>query len=240
MKTSTVPNVKKSVTSHTETGIPEGSLNPAGLTSLAPRVYLLVESLEYNGNIGRGLRNWGMDVTIHFRPEDIIKSCDRNRPGCVVVLLEESSVRTPKGVLTTLKSGISGQCLSLPIIVYMNRPNIQEALSFLRFGADDIIGSSVLSGNWEEVIRLWVGKSNKNLQKLNETFCARERFKQLSDNVKETAQMIYLGCSNNEIAAATGKKLRTVELRRAQLMQAMKANNFAELIRSLSLTLEVS
>ena len=205
----------------------------------APRVYVLVESLNYDTALTMNLQSKGVIVDTYFRCEQVVTSFDRSRPGCILVLLEESGVRSAKELLTNLKSSVERLNLAAPIIVYMNYPNLPAALNYLRYGADDIIGKFTRDkSELTSVILKWLAKSEVSRKRLNARYEACQQFKQLSPPIQETARLIYQGLTNNDIVAVSGKKLRTVENRRSVLMKTMQANNFAELIRKLGLVLE--
>lgn len=205
----------------------------------APRIYVLVESLNYDASLTMNLQSKGIIVDTYFRSEQVVTSFDRSRPGCILVLLEESSVRSAKELLTNLKSAIDKRCLSAPIIVYMNNPDLLAALSYLRYGADDIIGKfNRDKSELTSVILNWLEKSENNRKRFNARYEAKDLFKQLSPPVQETAKLVYQGFTNNDIAAILGKKLRTIENRRSVIMKTMRANSFAELIQKLALVLE--
>ena len=205
----------------------------------APRVYILVESLNYDNALTMDLQSKGVIVDTYFRSEQVLASFDRSRAGCILVLLEESGVRSARELLTNLKSAIDSLSLSAPIIVYMNHPNLQEALNYLRYGANDIIGKFTLDkSELTNVILSWLEKSELGRARLNARYKAKQLFKQLSPPVQETARLVYQGLTNNEIVTASGKKLRTIENRRSIIMKTMQAESFAELIRKLGLVLE--
>ncbi|MBR5162044.1 MAG: hypothetical protein IKW80_10485 [Thermoguttaceae bacterium] len=205
----------------------------------APRVYVLVESLNYDTALTMNLQSKGVIVDTYFRCEQVVTSFDRSRPGCILVLLEESGVRSAKELLTNLKSSVEQLNLAAPIIVYMNYPNLPAALNYLRYGADDIIGKFTRDkSELTSVILKWLAKSEISRKRLNARYEACQRFKQLSPPIQETARLIYQGLTNNDIVAVSGKKLRTVENRRSILMKTMQAETFAELIRKLALVLE--
>ena len=205
----------------------------------APRVYVLVESLDYDNALTMSLQSMGIIVDTYFRSEQVLASFDRSRAGCILLLLEESGVRSAKELLTSLKSSVESLCLSAPIIVYMNYPNLQVALNYLRYGADDIIGKFTRDkSELTDVVLSWLEKSESKRQRLNSKYEAKQLFKQLSPPIQETARLVYQGFTNNDIAAASGRKLRTVENRRSMIMKTMKAKSFADLIRKLGLAME--
>ena len=217
----------------------EQTADSSALNESAPRVYVLVESLDYDNALTMSLQSKGVIVDTYFRSEQVLSSFDRSRPGCVLLLLEESGVRSAKELITKLRSAIDKSCLAAPIIVYMNYPNLPSALNYLRYGANDIIGKFTRDkSELTSVILNWLKKSELVRERFNARFEATEQFKQLSPPIQETARLVYQGFSNNDIADRTGKKLRTVENRRSIIMKTMQASSFAELIRKLALVLE--
>ena len=205
----------------------------------APRVYLLMESMDYDNKLAMDLRSKGIGVTTHFRPEHVLASYDRSRAGCILVLLEESSYRSAKELLTHLKSTITSRFLAAPIIVYISSPNLSAALSYLRYGANDIIGKFMREkSELTSVILKWLDKSNQIKDVLNAQYEARELFRQMPAPIQETAKLIYEGLSNQEIAQRVDRKLRTIENRRAMVMKLMQADSLVQLIQKLSRVLE--
>ena len=205
----------------------------------APRVYVLVESLDYDNALTMNLQSKGVIVDTYFRCEQVVTSFDRSRPGCILVLLEESGVRSAKELLTNLKSSVERLYLAAPIIVYMNYPNLPAALNYLRYGADDIIGKFTRDkSELTSVILKWLAESESRRKQLNARYEAKQQFKQLSQPIQETARLVFQGLTNNDIVAVSGKKLRTIENRRSVLMKTMQAATFAELIRKLALVME--
>lgn len=205
----------------------------------SPRVYVLVESLDYDNALTMDLQSRGIIVDTYFRSEQVLAAFDRSRPGCILLLLEESGARSAKELIPRLKSAIDKSSLAAPIIVYMHYPNLPAALNYLRYGASDIIGKFTRDkSELTSVILNWLEKSKRVREKYNARHDAMELFKQLSPPIQETARLVYQGLSNNEIVLVSGKKLRTIENRRSIIMKTMQANSFAELIRKLGLVLE--
>ena len=205
----------------------------------APRVYVLVESLDYDNALAMSLQSKGVIVDTYFRSEQVLAAFDRSRAGCILLLLEESSVRSAKELITNLKSAIDKRCLAAPIIVYTNIPNLPDALNYLRYGASDIVGKFIRDKSDLTVIILnWLKKAERVREQFNSRFEAISQFKQLSEPIQETARLVYQGLSNNEIAVICGKKLRTIENRRSIIMKTMQAKCLVELIRKLGLVLE--
>ncbi len=202
----------------------------------APRVYVLVESLDYDNALAMSLQSKGVIVDTYFRSEQVLTSFDRSRAGCILLLLEESGIRSAKELITNLKTAIDKQCLAAPIIVYMKYPNLPDALKYIRYGASDIIGKFTHDKSELSVVILnWLKKSERIRERFNARFEAIEQFKRLSPPIQETARLVYQGLSNNEIAVVSGKKLRTVENRRSIIMKTMEAKCLVELIRKLGL-----
>ena len=204
-----------------------------------PRVYVLVESLDYDNALTMDLQSKGITVDTYFRSEQVLASFDRSRAGCILLLLEESGIRSAKELITKLKSSVEKLNLSAPIIVYMNYPDLSAALNYIRYGANDIIGKFIRDkSELTSVILKWLAASERLRKQFNARYEAKQLFKQLPPPAQETARLVYQVLTNNDIAAALGKKLRTIENRRSIIMKTLQAATFAELIRKLGLVLE--
>jgi len=66
----------------------------------------------------------------------------------------------------------------------------------------------------------------------------REKWERMSDGLKDVLRLLYDGKTNREIAETLSLSLRTVESRRAKLLEEFGLTTFAELIRTAAFFLE--
>lgn len=194
-------------------------------------------------------------VSVQTNARSVLDFCDGERPACAVLLIP-SGPQTPRrfhsfsspsplpsdfsvaDILTDLSAEIIRRSLPVSLAVYTPRATAEELALYFRSGADDFFTLSGVGDSWEKTLaRLW-SRWDGRLPALTLRRNLKIAFNCLSPPLQDTAKMLYMGCTNQEIAQASERKLRTVEQRRAQIMTVMQANNFAELIRHLGLVLE--
>ena len=137
-----------------------------------------------------------------------------------------------------LSKEIDRRSLPVSLAVYMRRATVEDVAAYFRSGASNFFSPKEADDVWKTGVRRLWSRWKERLGPLAKRRNLKSAFDRLSPPLQDTAKMLYMGCTNQEIAQASGRKLRTIEQRRARIMDALQANNYAELIRYLSLVLE--
>lgn len=150
---------------------------------------------------------------------------NRNEPGTFPLVKE-------------LSKEIDRRSLPVSLAVYMRRATVEDVTAYFRIGASNFFSPKETDDVWKSELRWLWSRWRERLGPLAWRRNLQSAFDRLSPPLQDTAKMLYLGCTNQEIALTSDRKLRTIEQRRAKIMDALQANNYAELIRYLSLVLE--
>ena len=158
--------------------------------------------------------------------EEFLEQADVSRPGCVVVDIGTQGSRGLEAVGEVLRAGIRQ-----PIVILAMDPDIPIAVQAMRMGAanflDNLAGWESLYAVIEESI-VWDGEQRRQRE---ENGCLFERFATLNAGQRDVLGKLLEGKPNKTIAAELAVSLRTVEVRRARLMQKTQAQSLAELVR---------
>ena len=148
------------------------------------------------------------------------------QPGCVVIQTTLLGHEVPSDVarVCCLRAG-------LPVVILTRTPTTQGVVAAMRAGANNLIEFPCSDGQFEQVIREALHSAKSIYSKVVRTFQSKSRLSKLNANEQAVLDNLLEGLSNKAIAAKLQIGLRTVELRRAQLLQKMGAKNLAELVR---------
>jgi two-component system response regulator FixJ len=101
----------------------------------------------------------------------------------------------------------------------------------MKHGAFDFVLESAsddrLQATVEEAVR-WDAVHRRYIAHVQ---AIRRRLKQLPDPLRDVLELMLKGRPNREIAHELGMSVRSIEVRRAKIMQAMKARSLAALVR---------
>jgi two-component system response regulator FixJ len=146
--------------------------------------------------------------------------------GCVLVQTMLSSGEAPNDLtrVCSLRAG-------LPVVILTHTPTVDGVVAAMRAGANNLIEFPYSDEQYEQVIRRALKDSEKMYPTVIGAHKSRLRLSRLSSGEEAVLEKLLEGSSNKAIASTLKMGLRTVELRRARLLQKMGAKNLAELVR---------
>ncbi len=150
-------------------------------------------------------------------------------PGCAGCLLLD--VRMPGMSGLELQSYMAREGYRLPVIIITGHGDVGMAVKAMKAGAADFIEKPFHD---EDLLR-----SIRNALELDERWRVTQttraeiavRLAELTPREHEIMGMVTDGKSNKEMAAVLGVSTKTVEAHRARVMEKMRAESLAELVR---------
>lgn len=155
-----------------------------------------------------------------------LDSCDRSEPGCI--LLES---RTPEtGGLEPLVR-LRRDEPHLPVILISARGDVPTVVQAMKAGALNFLQKPVRDHELREAIQEGFRRDRDHRRQAVEQGKLQQRITRLSPGERDVLRMLIDGKSNKRMATDLAMSVRTIEVRRAKLMQKMKAGSLAELVR---------
>lgn len=149
-----------------------------------------------------------------------------DRPACLVLDLQMPGVNG-----FALQEALLGRGSHEGIVFITGHGDVPACARALKRGAVDFLtkpfGDDQLLAAVEEAVRY----SERTLQKLLETTGARELMETLTPRELEVLQGVISGCLNKQIAAELGTAEKTVKVHRGRVMEKLRVNSVAELVR---------
>ncbi len=165
-------------------------------------------------------------------PREFLEHCTPSEPGCV--LLE---VRTPDMNGLELLDWLRRRAIPFPVIVVSVHGDVPAAVRAMRAGALFFFEKPCGRQELEEAIREALRCDAENRRRLARKRRLHQRLARLNPGERAVLDRVLEGKANKDIAAELELSLRTIEARRAKIMEKMQADSLAGLIR---MTLEDS
>jgi len=146
--------------------------------------------------------------------------------GCLLIQATLSTRELPNDLTRacSLRAG-------LPVVILTHTPTVDGVVAAMRAGAGNLIEFPCSDEQYEQVIRGALDDGAKMYPKVVRAHESRSRLSKLSSDEQAILDKLMDGRSNKAIASTLQMGLRTVELRRARLLQKMGSKNLAELVR---------
>lgn len=199
--------------------------------STTPTVFVVDDDPATREWVSGLARSVGLNVAAFASADDFIKGYELDTPGCLLL-----DVRLPKLSGLELQALLHERRIGIPIIMMSAFGEVGVAVQAMKAGAVDFIEKPCSGQGLLDRIHRAIAVDAESRETRGAVKDARERVSSLSPREHEVLEGILEGKANKVIAADLGISEKTVEARRAILMQKMGAHSIAELIRLALLT----
>ena len=151
---------------------------------------------------------------------------DPARPGCLVL-----DVRMPGMSGLELQERLLAEGITLPIIVVSGYGDVPTAVRVLKQGAVDFVEKPFSDQAMLDRIQASIEHDQRTREAQAERAGVRDSRASLTRRETEVMESVIAGSANKEIARALQISPKTVEVHRANVMQKMRADSLADLVR---------
>jgi len=177
-------------------------------------------------SISSFVRSQGVKVAAYESAEAFLEQFDRSKSGCLV-----TDVRMTGMSGIELLKRLKDENISLQVVVITGFANVPMAVAAMRAGAVTFLEKPCTNESLWQSISLAMERETSRQQREKISQLIEERIKTLTDSEKSVMGMLIEGFPNKQIATQQDLGLRTIELRRAKILQKMKADSLAHLVR---------
>jgi FixJ family two-component response regulator len=156
---------------------------------------------------------------------DFLQSKAIARPGCAVL-----EVRVPEISGLTIQEQLRERNLPLPVIFLTSHATVSIAVRAMRNGAAHFLEKPFREHELWDAIKEAVAEDARRRQAWRKREDCERRMEALTEKERSVVELIALGRSNREIAEEMGVCLRTVELRRREVMKKLKLKTLLQLV----------
>ncbi len=189
-------------------------------------VFVVDDDPAARDSVATLVKSKGIDVETFESAEQFLEADIAQRRGCLVV-----DVRMTGMTGLELLESLRERGVVLPVIVITGFADVPMAVRAMKGGAETFLEKPCQGQEmWASISRaLECGEQRE--QRNAERLGIRSRMASLTDAEMKVLDMVVEGKPNKVIAGGLDLGLRTVELRRAKVMEKLQADSLAELVR---------
>lgn len=191
-----------------------------------PTVFVVDDDAAARESVAAVVRGFGAHVKTYRSAEEFLSDFDVSQWGCLV-----TDVRMGGMSGIQLQEELRKKGVSLPVILISGYADVPTAVRAMRSGAVTLLEKPCT----DEELRASISKAIAWHQRRRRVDARhadlRTKLARLSPEEREVMRFMVEGTPNKVIASQLQIGLRTVELRRANIMKKMEANSLAELVR---------
>jgi two-component system, LuxR family, response regulator FixJ len=191
-----------------------------------PTVFVVDDDPAMRQSLRWLIESVNVGVETYATAQDFLAAYDPDRPGCLVL-----DVRMPGMGGLDLQAELARREIEVPVIIITGYAEVPTAVRALKSGALDFIEKPFSDQLLLDRIQQAIASDRQARVRRHERAALAARVAQLTPREREVMQLVVAGSSNREIAAELGLSVKTVEVHRARVMEKMKVDSLADLVR---------
>ena len=195
------------------------------LGTTGPTVFVVDDDPAARQSVSALVESMGLAAQTFESAEQFLATFDPTRPGCLVT---DFRMLGMSGL--DLQEALARESIKLPVIVITAYADVPTAVRAMKRGAITLLEKPCHEEELVANIRRAVEMDTTRRQESARVTDIRARLASLSDGEKSVVACLLKGKMNKNIAKELDLGLRTVELRRHQIMKKMQVDSVAELV----------
>ena len=192
----------------------------------APIVFVVNDDVRVRKSLDLLIRSEGWQVETFESPLELLSRSRSIVPSCLILSL---SLPGLNGL--DVQKQIARERAEMPIIVISGTGDVPTTVQAMKAGAVDFLLKPFGNDALLSAIRQSLERSRVALDREMEMRDLRDRYGSLSPRERQVMGLVVSGLLNKQVGTQLGISEITVKAHRGQVMQKMKANSLADLVR---------
>jgi FixJ family two-component response regulator len=196
------------------------------MTDPAPIVFVVDDDASVRDAVGRLIASVGLRVETFGSTREFLEGKRSESPACLVL-----DVRLPDASGLELQRDLAEAGVQIPIIFITGHADVPMSVRAMKAGAVEFLtkpfrGQELLDAIQEAIARDRIAWNERSQMKE-----LRARYETLTPREKEVLALVVAGLLNKQIGAELGASELTIKTHRGRVMEKMRAESLADLVR---------
>jgi FixJ family two-component response regulator len=191
-----------------------------------PTVCIVDDDSAVLKSLARLLRSARLNVMAFGSPQEFLERHDPRAPGCLVLDLAMPGLNGLE-----LQAALTVKGSDIPIIFLTGHGDIPTSVQAMKRGALDFLTKPVNDGDLLKAVQVAIEKDRIARLASAELENIQARLDSLTPREREVLTHVVSGQLNKQTAADLGIVEKTIKIHRARVMEKMKVQSVAELVR---------
>lgn len=196
------------------------------MSRTAPAVFVVDDDPAVLQSLSRLLRSAGLTVTTFSSPREFLERHDPRLPGCLVLDLAMPGLNGLE-----LQQALVARGHELAIVFLTGHGDIPMSVQAMKRGALDFLTKPVNDDDLLKAVHVAIEQDRLQRQSRAEVAEIEQRLATLTPGEREVLEHVISGQLNKQTAAELGTVEKTIKVHRARVMEKMKVQSVAELVR---------
>lgn len=194
--------------------------------AVMPVVFVVDDDVSVRESLEPLIRRAGWKSEVFSSAQDFLSRPRDATPSCLVL-----DVELPDLNGLDLQERVAACRAEMPIIFITGHGDIPMSVRAMKAGAAEFLTKPFERDVLLSAIQHAIERSREALRQASELTMLRERYVSLTRREREVFAWVVSGLLNKQVGAELGMTEATVKAHRGKLMQKMKANSLADLVR---------
>lgn len=196
------------------------------MTEKSPVVIVVDDDSSFRNFLSRLVSTIGLKAVLFASAEDFLAAPPPDGPACLVL-----DVQMPGLSGLDLQRQLTTGSRPLPIVFTTGHGDIPMTVEAMKAGAVGFLAKPFRNQDMIDAIKEGIARDREARKQFDELADLQARYQSLTAREREVFALVARGSLNKQIAQQLGTSERTIKAHRAQVVQKLKADSVADLVR---------